>query len=111
MTLCDGGGIGWCAVADLDAARRGPLVGFLIALANGRPHFALTTEHFFDLDCLGPYHGQDLFDWRDDYPVDDPDPEPQDREKQVVKAFNEYVERVGTDYEQKYRAPWMDRPD
>jgi hypothetical protein len=34
----------------------------------GRPHFSLTAEHLSDLRCIGPSAGEDLFDWRDDYP-------------------------------------------
>lgn len=75
---------------------------------NGRPHFALTAEHLFDLDCGGPVAGEDFFDWRDDYPPG-PGPAPQDREALLDKTFNDYVERTGTDYEQQFRAPWMMR--
>lgn len=77
---------------------------------NGRPHFALTAEHLFELDCQGPYIGQDLFDWRDDYTLG-PDLEPQDREGLLNTKFSEHVARIGEDFEQQYRAPWMTRDD
>ncbi len=70
---------------------------------NRRPHFALTAVHLFDLDDAGPIAGEDLFDWRDDYPPG-PGPEPQDREALLHTAFNEYIEPTGKDYEQRYRA-------
>jgi hypothetical protein len=73
---------------------------------NGRPHFALTAEHLFDLDCAGPTAAEDFFEWRDDYPPG-PDPDPQGPEQMVDKEFNDYVERTGADYAQWYRAPWM----
>ena len=73
---------------------------------KGRPHFALTAEHLFDLDCAGPTGAEDFFEWRDDYPPG-LGSDPQDREELVDKEFNDYVERTGTDYEQWHRAPWM----
>ncbi|MGO8965378.1 hypothetical protein [Mycobacterium sp.] len=79
-----------------------------------RPHFALTAEHLFDLDCIGPVFGEDLFEWRDDYLSRfnrGPDSATtQNRELLVDKAFSEYVERAGKDYEQHYRAPWTRSP-
>jgi hypothetical protein len=80
-----------------------------------RPHFALTAEHLFDLDCNGTVFGEDLFEWRDDYlPQLNRGPDDattQDRELMVDKAFSDYVERTGKDYEQHYRAPWTRSPD
>lgn len=73
---------------------------------NERPHFALTAEHLFDLDCAGPTAAEDFFEWRDGYPPGR-NSDPQDREELVDKEFNDYVERTGTDYEQWHRAPWM----
>jgi hypothetical protein len=81
----------------------------------GRPHFGLTAEHLFDLDCIGPVFGEDLFEWRDDYLSRfnrAPDnATTQDRELLVDKAFSDYVEWAAKDYEQHYRAPWTRSPD
>jgi hypothetical protein len=74
---------------------------------SGRPHFALTAEHLFDLGCIPPVAGQDLFDWKDDYP---PGPDlDADRERLLVNSFNDYVQKTGEDDEQPYREPWMTR--
>jgi hypothetical protein len=70
---------------------------------NGRPHFALTAEHLFDLNTRGPTADTDLFDWRDDYSLGP--------EADVDKAFNDYIERTGNDNEQLLRAPWMTKDD
>ena len=81
---------------------------------GGRPHFALTAEHLFDLECMGPAFGEDLFEWRDDYfprrNRDIEDATIQDEEL-VDKRFSDYVERTGKDYEQHVRAPWTRSPD
>jgi hypothetical protein len=74
---------------------------------SGRPHFALTAEHLFDLRCMPPVAGQELFDWKDDYP---PGPDlDADRERLLVNSFNDYVQKTGEDDEQPYREPWMTR--
>jgi hypothetical protein len=69
----------------------------------------------FDLDCMGPVFGEDLFEWRDDYfsgfSRGPGDATPQDRELLVDQAFSEYIERAGKDYEQHYRASWTRSPD
>jgi len=71
---------------------------------GGRPHFALTAEHPFDLDCMGPVFGDDLFEWRDDdfsgFSREPDDAKGQDRELLVDKVFSEYIEQTGKDYEQ-----------
>lgn len=74
---------------------------------NGRPHFALTAEHLFDLQVRGPSYGEDLFEWRDDPPAPrGPDGEPA-QWAGVDEAFSRYTEGSGTDYVQLRRAPWM----
>lgn len=83
---------------------------------SGRPHFALTAEHLFDLDCMGPVHGEDLFEWKDDYysHLDgggDGEGAIADQEKLIDKEFNDYAERTGKDYQQHFRAPWTRSPD
>jgi hypothetical protein len=80
---------------------------------NGRPHFALTAEHLYDFDDTGPSAMEDLFDWRDDYPLgildeESPPPDQIDRVAIVDQQFSDYVERVGIDYSRLNRAPWME---
>ncbi|MBV8861265.1 MAG: hypothetical protein JO259_05310, partial [Mycobacterium sp.] len=74
---------------------------------NGRPHFALTAEHLFDLGFTGgsPVH----FEWRDDYPPSPGTLEPPDPAA-IDEALNRYLEGSSTDYHQLRRAPWM-HPD
>jgi hypothetical protein len=78
---------------------------------NGRPHFALTAEHLYELHCMGPLLNQDVFEWRTDYGDGSPWPaggaDAQSREAALDSAFSDYVERTGKDYEQHHRAPWM----
>lgn len=64
---------------------------------NGRPHFALTAEHLFDLQLRGPAVNTDLFEWRDNYPTPLGTEQPPDRAK-IDKAFSDYVEGTETDY-------------
>jgi hypothetical protein len=73
---------------------------------NGRPHFALTAEHLFDLHISSRAVGTDLFEWRNSYPTLRGSQEPPDRAT-VDKAFSDYVEGSATDYSQLARAPWM----
>lgn len=92
--------------ATLDrAANCGPLWRETAA-PNGRPHFALTAEHLFDLQTRGTPANEDLFEWRDNYPAIGGDAEPPDPST-IDKAFNDYVEGSSTDYDQLGRAPWM----
>jgi hypothetical protein len=77
------------------------------AAPSGRPHFALTAEHLFDLHIRGPAYNEDLFDWRDD----PPGPrglggEPAEWTA-VDEAFSGYTEGSATNYLQLRRAPWM----
>jgi hypothetical protein len=82
---------------------------------GGRPHFALTAEHLYDLECIGPLLQQDVFEWRTDYGDGAPwaggGTGEGSRESSVDSAFSDYVERTGKDYEQHYRAPWMRSPE
>ena len=81
---------------------------------GGRPHFALTAEHLFDLECIGPAFGEDLFGWKDNYSprlnAGCADTTIHDQEL-VDKSFSDYVERTGRSYEQHYRAPWTRSPE
>lgn len=76
---------------------------------NGRPHFALTAEHLYDLHLMGPTDNEDLFDWRNSYPTPPGTHEPPQR-AQLDKTFSDYLEGTATDYHQIHRAPWMN-PD
>jgi hypothetical protein len=67
-------------------------------IPDARPHFSFIAEHLYDLRCIGSSAGEDLFDLRDDYPPV-PGTESQNREALLDKAFNEYLERTGTDAE------------
>lgn len=74
---------------------------------NGRPHFALTAEHLFDLQVSGAAaRGTDRFGWRDDYPTPCGSEQSPDR-AMVDKEFSDYVEGTATDHSQLSRAPWM----
>jgi hypothetical protein len=76
------------------------------AAPNGRPHFALTAEHLFDLEIRGAAAHEDLFEWRDNYPAMGGIAEPPDPSA-IDKAFSDYVEGSSTNYDQLGRAPWM----
>jgi hypothetical protein len=92
--------------ATLDSARDcGPLWR-LQAAPNGRPHFALTAEHLFDLQIRGSGINGDLFEWRDDHPVPRGQDEPP-ASAPIDDAFNRFAEGTSTDHQQLRRAPWM----
>jgi hypothetical protein len=76
------------------------------AAPNGRPHFALTAEHLFDLQARGPDGQGDLFEWRDAPPGPRGPDEPAGWEA-VDEAFSRRTEGSATDYRQLRRAPWM----
>ena len=101
--------------ATLDRAAECGAEWWTLETPGRRPHFALTAEHLFDLDCNGPVFGENLFEWRDDYlprfSRGPNDATAQDRELLVDKAFSEYIERAGKDNEQPHRAPWTRSPD
>jgi hypothetical protein len=82
---------------------------------TGRPHFALTAEHLFDLNGgIGGSH-EDLFAWRADYfPRFNPNREEVtgvELERRIDDEFGAYVERTATDYDQHTRAPWTRGPN
>lgn len=81
---------------------------------TGRPHFALTAEHLFDLHGGMGSH-EDLFAWRTDYsPRFNTDREEltgAQLEHRIDEEFGEYVERTATDYDQHTRAPWTRGPN
>lgn len=73
---------------------------------NGRPHFALTAEHLFDLQMQGPTVNEEIFDWRDDPAAPRGASEPAGWAA-VDEAFSRHTEGSATDYLQLRRAPWM----
>lgn len=81
---------------------------------TGRPHFALTAEHLFDLRGRMGSH-EDLFAWRTDYsPRFNTNREEitgAELASQIDDEFGEYVERTATDYDQHTRAPWTRGPN
>jgi hypothetical protein len=81
---------------------------------TGRPHFALTAEHLFDLRGGMGSH-EDLFAWRTDYsPRFNTNREEitgAELERRIDDEFGEYVERAATDYDQHTRAPWTRGPN
>ena len=74
---------------------------------NGRPHFALTAEHLFDLQFSGFISEEDLFEWRENYPMPRGAEEPP-APATIDEAFSRYVEGSSTDFRQLRRAPWLD---
>ncbi|AWG62950.1 hypothetical protein [Mycobacteroides abscessus] len=81
---------------------------------TGRPHFALTAEHLFELQGgVGASH-EDLFAWRADYlPRFDSNRQEVtglELERRIDEEFDAYVERTAKDYEQHTRAPWTRGP-
>jgi hypothetical protein len=72
---------------------------------NGRPHFALTAEHLYDLDGMQLY-GTDPFAWRTEYYQMGQAGATGDS---LRTAFETYLRRSteNTDADQPRRAPWM----
>lgn len=72
---------------------------------NGRPHFALTAEHLYDLDGLQLY-GTDPFAWRTQYYQMG---QAGANEDSLRTAFETYLLRLteNTDLDQPRRAPWI----
>ncbi|WP_285183410.1 hypothetical protein [Rhodococcus sp. MEB032] len=70
---------------------------------NGRPHFALTAEHLYDLHGTGPSYGHEFFEWRDSYPQL---PADADAENWINKRFGEQVLRQTEDTSKWRRSPW-----
>jgi hypothetical protein len=92
--------------ATLDSARNCDPLWRMKADPNGRPHFALTAEHLFDLQIRGSGNNEDLFEWRDDYRL----PRGQDEPfgpAATDEAFSRFAEGTSTDHQQLRRAPWM----
>lgn len=81
---------------------------------TGRPHFALTAEHLFDLHGRVGSH-EDLFAWRADYsPRFNTSPEEitgAELACRIDDEFGAYVERTAIDYDQHTRAPWTRSPN
>jgi hypothetical protein len=92
--------------ATLDSARNCDPLWRVKADPNGRPHFALTAEHLFDLQVSGPGVNEDLFEWRDDYRVPRGQEEPLGSAA-IDEAFSRFAEGTSTDHRQLRRAPWM----
>ena len=72
---------------------------------NGRPHFALTAGHLYDLPTNPTHRGNDLFVWREDLFRLPPDAE-MTQEESVRKAFGDYLLRRTDDPNKRGRAPW-----
>ncbi|MFD6197309.1 hypothetical protein ACFWE3_11455 [Mycobacteriaceae bacterium NPDC060252] len=81
---------------------------------TGRPHFALTAEHLFDLRGGMGSH-EDLFAWRTDYSprfnTNREEVTGVELARRVDDEFGEYVKRTATDYDQHTRAPWTRGPN
>jgi hypothetical protein len=92
--------------ATLDSARNCDPLWRVQTAPNGRPHFALTAEHLFDLQIRGSGINGDLFEWRDDHPVPRGQDEPPGPAA-IDEAFSRFAEGTATDYQQLHRAPWM----
>lgn len=92
--------------ATLDSARNCDPLWRVQADPNGRPHFALTAEHLFDLEIRSSSINEDLFQWRDDHPASRRKDEPAGSAA-IDEAFSRFAEGTSTDYQQLRRAPWM----
>jgi hypothetical protein len=92
--------------ATLDSARNCDPLWRVQADPNGRPHFALTAEHLFDLQIRGSGINGDLFEWRDDHPASRGKDDPAGSAA-IDEAFSRFAEGTSTDYLQLRRAPWM----
>ncbi|WP_142274621.1 hypothetical protein [Mycobacterium scrofulaceum] len=84
------------ACADLWRETTGP---------NGRPHFALTAGHLYDLPAYPTAYGNDLFGWRDGLVQLAPDAQ-MTQEEFVRNAFGDYLLRRTDDPGKRDRAPW-----
>ncbi|MCZ0730905.1 hypothetical protein [Mycolicibacterium iranicum] len=92
--------------ATLDSARNCDSLWRVQSAPNGRPHFALTAEHLFDLQVTGSGINKDLFEWRDDYPTPRGQEGPPGSDA-IDAAFSRFAEGTSTDHQQLRRAPWM----
>ncbi|MEX3646879.1 hypothetical protein [Mycolicibacterium porcinum] len=72
---------------------------------NGRPHFALSAGHLYDLPAYPAAYGQDLFEWRD-HLINLPPDSGMTRESFVRKSFGDYLLRRTDDPIKSKRAPW-----
>ena len=73
---------------------------------NGRPHFALTAGHLYDLPAYPAQYGNDdLFSWREDLVHLRPGAE-MSQEEFVRKGFADYLLRRTDDPNRRRRAPW-----
>ncbi|MEU2004841.1 hypothetical protein ACH47B_31730 [Rhodococcus sp. NPDC019627] len=72
---------------------------------NGRPHFALTAEHLYDLQAMGPTYDEEFFAWRDDW-VRRPARVTAKTEDGVGKEFGSFLLRKAEDLRKRMRAPW-----
>ncbi|PJD99515.1 MAG: hypothetical protein CK428_33010 [Mycobacterium sp.] len=72
---------------------------------NGRPHFALTAGHLYDLAAYPVRYGDDLFSWREDFVQLRPGSQ-MTQEEFVRRGFSEYLLRRTADPSKRERAPW-----
>ncbi|OBG69766.1 hypothetical protein A5702_11765 [Mycobacterium sp. E3339] len=72
---------------------------------NGRPHFALSAGHLYDLPAYVTAYGNDLFGWRDGLIRLVPSTQ-MSEEEFIRKAFGDYLLRRTDDPSKRHRAPW-----
>lgn len=73
--------------------------------ANGRPHFALTAGHLYDIPTYPAQYGEDLFAWREDLVGRRTDAELA-QEEVIRKEFGDYLLRRTADPSKRECAPW-----
>jgi hypothetical protein len=92
-------------VATLDAGSRCSDLWRQTTDPNGRPHFALTAGHLYDLPVHGGVYGEDLFEWREEL-ANLPDDSELSHDEFLRKAFGDYLLRRSEDLTKYPRAPW-----
>jgi hypothetical protein len=72
---------------------------------SGRPHFALSAGHLYDLPTGPVIYGEDPLGWRDDLVTVRPNVQ-MSQEEYVRKEFGHYLLRRINDPSMRQRAPW-----
>lgn len=93
-------------VATLDSAADCGEIWRRTSSPSGRPHFALTAEHLYDLN-LDPVSAltKEPLDWRSQHNT------PQRTAESAVSNLSTYIERVNEDTTAWRRAPWIGNDD
>lgn len=104
-TAADSVGATATFVATLDAGRDCSDLWRQTAAPNGRPHFALTAGHLYDLPVHGTAYGEDLFEWREDL-VKLPENFELSEDELLRKEFGDYLLGRSDDVNKHPRAPW-----